>query len=50
VFTAAGNWWWVPIVAPVIGGVLGGWTYDVFIGHRFEVVKVHDVEGVQRVQ
>jgi MIP family channel proteins len=35
VFTAANNWWWVPIVAPLAGGVLGGWTYDFFIGSRF---------------
>jgi MIP family channel proteins len=35
VFTAAGHWWWVPIVAPLVGGVLGGWLYDVFIGNHF---------------
>jgi MIP family channel proteins len=35
VFTAANNWWWVPIVAPCVGGVVGGWTYDFFIGSRF---------------
>mgnify|MGYP000219766856 CR=1 FL=1 len=23
VFTAANNWWWVPIVGPLVGGVLG---------------------------
>jgi len=23
------------IVAPPIGGVLGGWLYDLFVGHRF---------------
>jgi MIP family channel proteins len=31
VFTAGGGWWWVPIVGPLIGGVLGGWIYDLFI-------------------
>lgn len=37
VFTAAGGWWWVPIVGPLIGGVLGGWVYDLFITrHRSE--------------
>lgn len=37
VFTAAGGWWWVPIVGPLIGGVLGGWVYDLFITrHRPE--------------
>ena len=35
VFTAGNNWWWVPIVAPCVGGVLGGWAYDTFVGHRF---------------
>lgn len=28
VFRAANGWWWVPIVGPLIGGVLGGWIYD----------------------
>ncbi len=35
VFRAGNNWWWVPIVAPCIGGVIGGWVYDAFIGNRF---------------
>jgi MIP family channel proteins len=35
VFRAGNNWWWVPIVAPCIGGVMGGWVYDAFIGGRF---------------
>jgi MIP family channel proteins len=35
VFRASGGWWWVPIVAPVIGAVLGAAAYDVFIGNRF---------------
>src|SRR5215212_6825663 len=35
VFRAANNWWWVPIVAPLIGGVIGGWMYDLFVGHHF---------------
>jgi MIP family channel proteins len=35
VFTAANNWWWVPIAAPLAGGVVGGWAYDVFVGDRF---------------
>lgn len=32
VFTANGGWWWVPIVGPTVGGVLGGWAYDVCVG------------------
>jgi len=35
VFRAGSGWWWVPIVAPCIGGVLGGWTYDACVGKRF---------------
>lgn len=37
VFRAGNAWWWVPVVGPVIGGVLGGWIYDVFVGRRFPV-------------
>ena len=29
------SWWWVPIVAPCIGAVAGGWLYDVCVGKRF---------------
>lgn len=35
VFRAGNAWWWVPIVGPLVGGVLGGWAYDVFVGKRF---------------
>ena len=35
VFRAANGWWWVPIVAPVVGAVLGGAAYDALIGNRF---------------
>jgi MIP family channel proteins len=37
VFTAGNGWWWVPIVAPCVGGVLGAVVYDVLIGDRFPV-------------
>ena len=32
VFTAGNGWWWVPIVGPCIGSVLGAVTYDVLVG------------------
>jgi MIP family channel proteins len=35
VFRAGNGWWWVPIVAPCVGAVLGGWVYDLFVGSRF---------------
>jgi MIP family channel proteins len=35
VFRAGNSWWWVPVVAPLLGGVLGGWIYDLFVGKRF---------------
>lgn len=35
VFRAGNAWWWVPIVGPLVGAVLGGWVYDVFVGRRF---------------
>jgi MIP family channel proteins len=34
VFRAANGWWWVPIVGPLMGGVLGGFVYDVFVTNR----------------
>jgi MIP family channel proteins len=35
VFRAGNSWWWVPIVAPCIGGVIGAWVYDALVGNRF---------------
>jgi MIP family channel proteins len=32
VFQAGNNWFWVPIAGPLIGGPLGAYLYDVFIG------------------
>jgi MIP family channel proteins len=39
VFRAGHYWWWVPITAPLIGGVLGGWIYNVLVGNRFPATK-----------
>ena len=37
VFRAGNGWWWVPIVGPLVGGVLGGAVYDFFITRRHPV-------------
>jgi MIP family channel proteins len=34
VFRAGGGWWWVPVVAPLLGAVLGGLLYDTLVGRR----------------
>jgi MIP family channel proteins len=34
VFLAGSYWWWVPIVGPLVGGVLGGAIYDLLIARR----------------
>jgi MIP family channel proteins len=34
VFRAGHGWWWVPIVGPLVGGVLGGFVYDLFVARR----------------
>lgn len=26
------SWWWIPSVAPVVGGILGGGLYEVLVG------------------
>ena len=40
VFRAGNNWWWVPIVAPCVGGVAGAWVYDALVGDRFPARSV----------
>ena len=40
VFRAGNNWWWVPIVAPCVGGVAGAWVYDALVGDRFPTRRV----------
>jgi MIP family channel proteins len=35
VFRAGNTWFWVPIVGPLAGGVLGAFVYDLFIGNHF---------------
>ena len=39
VFRVGPYWWWVPIVGPLIGGVLGGWIYDLLITRNRPIVS-----------
>ena len=39
VFTSFDHYWWIPIVAPMLGGTLGGWTYNLL------VERMHGNEG-----
>lgn len=32
VFTAGNGWWWVPVLGPSVGGVVGVVVYDLFVG------------------
>src|SRR6185503_5950219 len=34
VFSAGHGWWWVPIVAPCVGAILGAWLYDACVGNH----------------
>ena len=34
VFRYGEGWWWVPIVGPLVGGVLGGFGYDLLISRH----------------
>jgi MIP family channel proteins len=34
VFTAGNGWWWVPVVAPCLGAVVGAYLYDGLIGNH----------------
>jgi MIP family channel proteins len=48
VFTAANGWWWVPVVAPLAGGVLGAVLYDLFVGsHHPPVEQGHPAGRVE---
>jgi hypothetical protein len=42
VFTAASAWWWVPVVAPCVGAVVGALTYDVLVTRHHPPVVLGD--------
>jgi len=35
-----GNWFWVPVIGPFIGGVLGAWVYTLLIGIHLPKQKI----------
>ena len=46
VFRAGNNWWWVPVAAPPLGAILGGWMYELCVGRRYPVAIVEsEAEG-----
>ena len=40
VFAAADGWWWVPVVAPCVGAILGGFLYDLLISRNHPSTSV----------
>lgn len=50
VFTAANGYWWVPVVAPCVGAVLGGVGYDVCVRDRHAAQTNRIADPVQRVE
>ncbi|KAM8757448.1 aquaporin-7 [Acanthopagrus schlegelii] len=47
VFRAGNGWWWVPLVAPPIGGVLGAGIYKVFVEMHHRPFSEHDEAPVE---
>ncbi|KAG5848955.1 aquaporin-9-like [Anguilla rostrata] len=46
VFSAAGHWWWIPVVGPMVGGVVGAVVYLLFIElHHTEPEKHQEEEN-----
>ncbi|OCT69485.1 hypothetical protein XELAEV_18040796mg [Xenopus laevis] len=39
VFRAGNNWWWVPVVAPCVGAVLGAILYQIFVEIHHPLAK-----------
>lgn len=36
VFRAGNNWWWIPLVAPMLGSIAGAFIYKLFVGIHCE--------------
>ena len=50
VFTAANGWWWVPIIGPCVGGVLGGTVYDMCIRAHHPAETTRVAAPIRRVE
>ena len=46
-FPSPHNYWWVPIVGPLIGGVIGGGAYQLLI-HPYLPARVRALEAERR--
>ncbi|XP_012685520.1 aquaporin-7 [Clupea harengus] len=45
VFKAGSGWWWVPVVAPLVGGVLGALIYRVFVEMHHPRIRAQGPEN-----
>ncbi|XP_078283228.1 aquaporin-9b isoform X1 [Rhinoraja longicauda] len=50
VFRAGNGWWWVPVIAPFIGGVLGTAIYVLFIELHHKETVVEEVQCTKEQQ
>ena len=41
------NWFWVPVIGPHIGAIIGGWIYLIFVGIHAEAAAAEDEGGSQ---
>ncbi|EFO87521.1 hypothetical protein CRE_15828 [Caenorhabditis remanei] len=44
------KWFWVPIICPMIGGVLGAWIYEFFIGYHIQDDAALEAEREKQLQ
>ncbi|XP_077335916.1 aquaporin-3-like isoform X1 [Lithobates pipiens] len=42
VFRAGGHWWWVPVLGPMVGAVVGTFTYELLVGIHHPVLHKKD--------